>query len=153
MNRILLPIIFAFTITLPTMAAERSFEKNKIYMGAEAAKSNYQAIYQLDSSNPKIIKKAFRNINHLLEDRRLKDKIQVEIIAFSGGTEALLKSGEHEEALRDLVSKGVIVAQCLNSLKERNLDKSHFFDFIAFVPSGNGELVLRGAEGWVIIKP
>jgi uncharacterized protein len=35
----------------------------------------------------------------------------------------------------------------MNTLIERKLEKSQFFDFIAFVPSANGELAIQGAEG------
>jgi intracellular sulfur oxidation DsrE/DsrF family protein len=27
------------------------------------------------------------------------------------------------------------------------------YDFIAIVPSGNGELIIRQADGWSVIKP
>ncbi len=84
---------------------------------------------------------------------RLKGKLQVELIAFSGGTEAYRKGSEYEDAIKGLISKGVIVAQCLNTLKERKIDKSELYDFLAYVPTGNGELLIRASEGWTIIKP
>lgn len=126
---------------------------NKSYQGAQAPKQHYRAIYQLDSNAPSTIEKAIRNINNVLQDPRLKGKIEIELVAFSGGTEAFLKNGKYETALRDLIDKGVIVAQCHNSLRERNLTKEELYDFIAYVPSGNGELVIRSSEGWVIVKP
>lgn len=128
-------------------------QQNAQYMGAEAHKSHYKVIYQLDSNNPDIIKKAIRNINNLLNDPRLHGKVEVELITFSGGTEALLKTSVFEEQIKDLIQKGVRVAQCSNSLVERQLTKDQMFPFIGYVPSGNGELVIRGAEGWTIIKP
>ena len=133
--------------------AQQALEQNKRYTGAQAAQPVYRAIYQLDQASPDIIRKAIRNINNLLEDPRLKGKIQVEMVAFSGGTEAYRKNSEYEAAIRDLAGKGVVVAQCLNTMKERNIAKSELYDFIAYVPSGNGELVIRGADGWVIVKP
>ncbi|ULT27487.1 hypothetical protein KUH03_12560 [Sphingobacterium sp. E70] len=51
----------------------------------------YKAIYQLDSNDPKTIEKAIRNINNVLKDPRLKGHLQIELVAFSGGTEAYLK--------------------------------------------------------------
>jgi len=133
--------------------AQKSLEENKNYTGAPATKSVYRAIYQLDQASPDIIKKAFRNINNLLEDPRLKGKIEVELVAFSGGTEAFKKGSEYENALKMLINKGVLVVQCLNTLKERNIKKSELFDFIGYVPTGNGELVIRAGEGWTIVKP
>jgi len=133
--------------------AQQTPDKNRNYTGAEAVQPLYKAIYQMDQASPEIIRKTIRNINNLLNDPRLKGKIQVELVAFSGGTEAYRKGSEFEEGLKGLIRQGVIVAQCLNTLKERNISKNELYDFLAYVPTGNGELVIRAAEGWVIIKP
>ena len=128
-------------------------KKNKAFTGAEATKKDYYAIYQLDNNDPKIIEKAIRNINNALNDPRLKGKLHIEVVAFAGGTEVNLKGGKYENDLKSLVENGVIVAQCNNSLKERKISPDQLYDFIAIVPSGNGELILRQAEGWSVIKP
>lgn len=133
--------------------AQQTLEQNKQYTGAQATHSKYKAIYQMDQASPEIIKKTIRNINNLLKDPRLKGKVQVELVAFSGGTEAFRKNSEYEQPLVDLIKQGVIVAQCLNTLQERKIDKSELYDFLAYVPTGNGELLIRAAEGWTIIKP
>ena len=133
--------------------AQDRLQQNKEFTGAEATQDRYRAIYQMDSASPEIIKKTIRNINNLLKDPRLKGKVQVELVAFSGGTEAYRKGSEYEEAIRDLIVQGVTVAQCLNTLDERNISKSELYDFLAFVPTGNGELLIRATEGWIIIKP
>ena len=128
--------------------------KNASFQGAIAEKKVYHTIYQLDSNDPKTIEKAIRNINNALDDPRLKGKLTVELITFSGGTEAFLKStSKYEEQFKKLIARGVIVAQCTNSLKERNLTKEQLFDFIGYVPSGNGELIIRAHQGWNIVKP
>jgi len=149
--------ILCFICALFSMEAlgqENNLEINKEYKGASATKKKYKAIYQLDSNDPKTIEKAIRNINNVLKDPRLKGKIEIELITFSGGTEAYLKkNSQYEQPLKDLVAKGVIVAQCLNSLEERKLNKEALFDFVGYVPSGNGELIIRANEGWIIVKP
>lgn len=133
--------------------AQQQLDKNSLFTGAKATKSSYKAIYQMDNASPEIIKKTIRNINNLLKDPRLKGKVQVELIAFSGGTEAYRKGSEYEDAIKTLAEKGVIVAQCLNTLEERKIEQNELFGFLAYVPSGNGELVIRASEGWTIIKP
>lgn len=141
-------------ICFSATAQSPAIETNKKYTGAVASNKSYKAIYQLDSNDPKTIEKAIRNINNVLNDPRLEGNVQIELITFSGGTETYLKSNkQYEEPLKDLINKGVIVAQCTNSLKERKLKKEDLFDFIGYVPSGNGELIIRANEGWVIIKP
>ena len=132
---------------------EKALENNKAYTGAKASLDMYHAIYQLDANDPKIIEKAFRGINNVLKDPRLAGKLQIELIAFSDGTEALMKGSKYEEDLKMLVQKGVIVAQCYNSLKARNISPDQLYDFIAIVPSANGEIIMRHAEGWATIKP
>lgn len=146
---------FLLFLTSAVYAQETSvhISRNRAYKGADASEVKYRAIYQLDSNSPATIEKAIRNINNALEDPRLKGKLEVELIAFSGGTEAFLKNGKYEEALKNLIDKGVIVAQCLNSLRERKLTKEELYTFIAYVPSGNGELIIRSAQGWTIVKP
>lgn len=147
-------ILFAMTIIEGKAQDSKLLIHNRHYPGAVPKKKAYKAIYQLDSNDPKIIEKAIRNINNVLKDPRLKGHLQVELVAFSGGTEAYFKkNSQYEKPLKDLVEKGVIVAQCLNTLEEKHIAKEELFDFIGYVPSGNGELILRANEGWVIIKP
>ncbi len=149
-------ILLTFLIAVCVMKqanAQLALEQNKTYTGAQANELLYKAIYQMDQGSPEVIKKTIRNINNLLKDPRLKGKVQVELVVFSAGTEALRKDSEYEEAIRDLILKGVIVAQCLNTLEERKIDKSELYDFLAYVPTGNGELLIKAGEGWTIIKP
>lgn len=156
MNKTIMMMILA-VLSIGKLAAQTQEEvltKNASYQGATAKSKNYHAIYQLDSNDPKIIEKAIRNINNVLDDPRLKGKITLELITFSGGTEAFLKSSsKYEEQFKKLIARGVLVAQCTNSLKERNLTKDQLFDFIGYVPSGNGELIIRAHQGWTIVKP
>ena len=134
-------------------AAQDKLQQNSRYPGAPATQAQYKAIYQMDQASPEIIRKTIRNINNLLKDPRLEGKIQVELVAFSGGTEAYRKGSGFEEGIKALAEQGVIVAQCLNTLKERKIDKNELYDFLSYVPTGNGELVIRSGEGWTIIKP
>lgn len=149
-------IMIISLLSIGKLAAQTQEEltKNASFQGAIAEKKVYHTIYQLDSNDPKTIEKAIRNINNALDDPRLKGKLTVELITFSGGTEAFLKStSKYEEQFKKLIARGVIVAQCTNSLKERNLTKEQLFDFIGYVPSGNGELIIRAHQGWNIVKP
>lgn len=133
---------------------EGGLEKQHTFQGAQADTLLYKAIYQLDTDDPKIIEKTIRNVNNVLEDPRLKNNLKIEIIAFSGGTQALLKENKQYKApLEKLSRKGVIIAQCENSVEEQHRTKEEFFEFVSFVPSGNGELIIRAQQGWVIIKP
>jgi intracellular sulfur oxidation DsrE/DsrF family protein len=149
-------ILFSFLAVLMSTSVRsqtKALDQNREFTGAKANLKDYHAIYQLDSNDPKIINKALRNISNALEDPRLKGKIHLELIAFSGGTDAYLKGSAYEDQLKELVEKGVIVSQCNNTLKERKISRDQLYDFIAVVPSGNGELIIRQAQGWSVIKP
>lgn len=128
-------------------------QKNREFTGAKATQKMYHAIYQLDENDPKVIGKTIRNINNALNDPRLKGKVQIELVAFADGTDAYLIGSKYEEDLKSLVEKGVIVAQCNNTLQERKISRDKIYNFIAVVPSGNGELIIRQAQGWSIIRP
>ena len=124
-----------------------------IFTGAEAKLKHYDALYILNSGDEKKIKGILRNMNNALEDPRLKGKLHIELIAFGDGVTVYMKSGPYEQALKDLQSKGVVLAQCSNTIRERKIDKNDLFPFISYVPSGNGEIIIRQYEGWAVVHP
>jgi len=133
--------------------ADAGLQENSRFTGAAANLKEYRAIFQLDTNSPDIVRKTFRNIRNVLKDERLMGKLRLELVAFSGGTDVMRTNSPYAEDLKDLIAKGVQVSQCRNSLAERKLTKQDILPFIAFVPSGNGELIIRSAEGWAVIKP
>lgn len=88
-----------------------------------------------------------------MNDPRLKGKLQIELVVFGDGVEIFKRGSLYKETLSDLKSKGVALVQCENTLKERKIDKSELYPFISYVPTGNGEIILRHYEGWAIIHP
>lgn len=123
------------------------------YTGAVADKAEYKVVYQLDSDDPKLIKQTLKNMKNALEDPRLKGKLQMELVAYGGGTDVYRKTQPYEADLQALRDKGVIMAQCLNTMKQRNISKEELFPFVSYVPTGNGELIIRQAQGWAIVHP
>lgn len=141
--------MFLFSAFLkPLMAQEKAG-----FTGAKATMKHYKALYVLNSGEEKKINGTLRNIKNALEDPRLKGKLELELIVFGDGVAVYQKNSNYEAALKLLQSKGVILAQCENTLKERKIDKSELFDFISFVPSGNGEIIIRQQQGWAVVHP
>lgn len=140
---------------LLTVASTTSFAQTKqqIFTGAKATLKNYKALYVLNSGDEKKITGTLRNIKNALDDPRLKGKLEVELIAFGDGVAVYQKSGPFEKTLKELQSRGVMLAQCENTIKERHIDKSTLFDFISYVPSANGEIIIRQYQGWAIVYP
>jgi len=143
-----LSAILLFNAIKPAMA-----QKNPTFRPAEGKNIEYNALYVLNSGDEKRIEGTLRNIKNALEDPRLKGKLHIELIAFSAGVAVYDKNGPFKEALIDLKSRGVMLVQCENTLRERQIAKSSLYDFVDYVPSGNGEIILRHYEGWAVVHP
>ncbi len=133
----------------------KSFSQSnpKDFHGAVAEAKSYKAVYFIDDSSAHKIKGILRNIKNALEDPRLKGKLQVELVAFGDGVEVFKKVNHYDTLLTALQKKGVLLAECLNTIKERNINKDELWDFISFVPTGNGEIIIRQAQGWSVVHP
>ncbi|HEX9511182.1 MAG TPA: DsrE family protein [Puia sp.] len=123
------------------------------FHGATAEKSEYKVVYQLDNDDDKVIKTTIRNIQNALEDPRLKGKLRVELVVHGAGVAAFMKSTPYDEQFKRLQSEGVLLAQCLNTMREKNLTKDQLLSYISFVPSGTGELIIRQQQGWAYVHP
>jgi intracellular sulfur oxidation DsrE/DsrF family protein len=116
-------------------------------------KKHYNALYILNEKDDKKIRGLLRNIDNVLDDPRLKGKLHIEVIAFSDGVEMYKKTNNYQSLLTALKSRGVVFAQCANTIRERKIEKAELFDFVHYVPSGNGEIILRQYEGWAVVHP
>ncbi|WP_151085797.1 DsrE family protein [Hymenobacter baengnokdamensis] len=123
------------------------------FTGAPASRAHYRAVYQLDSDDPKLISKTLHNMLNALNDPRLKGKLELELVVFSGGTVAFKKDQPYEADVLALQQAGVILAQCQNSMNAYKLTKADMLPYISVVPTGNGELIIRQAEGWALVHP
>ncbi|WP_231459954.1 DsrE family protein [Pedobacter sp. Leaf132] len=123
------------------------------FTGAKATLKNYKALYVINNGDEKKIAGTLRNLKNALDDPRLKGKINAELIAFGDGVAVYQKNGSFEKTLLELQSRGVILAQCENTVRERKIEKNTLFDFISYVPSGNGEIIIRHYQGWAVVHP
>lgn len=123
------------------------------FKGAQPTLQEYKVLYFLDDSATKKIKGIIRNINNALSDDRLKGKLTVEFVAFGDGVEIFRKTNRFDTLLLALQKRGVILAQCENTVRERKIDKADLWPFISYVPSGNGEIIIRQQEGWATVHP
>ena len=145
-------LLVAFAALAFTKPAEAQTDP-AAFTGAVATLKNYNALYIINSSDERKITGTLRNINNALEDPRLKGKLHVELVAFGDGVAVYMKSGTFEDMLKNLQAKGVILAECSNTVRERKIDKNDLFPFISYVPSGNGEIIIRQYEGWATVHP
>lgn len=123
------------------------------FHGARPKHARYRAIFQVDSDAPGLFKKTLNNVRNVLEDPRLKGRVDVELLANGRGYEIYKPGNGLEADLKVLAGRGVILAQCGNTLRELKLDAATLYPFIHVVPSAMGELVIRQGDGWAYIHP
>ncbi len=116
-------------------------------------RARYRAIFHVDSNAPGVFQKTLNNVRNLLEDPRLKGQVEAEILANGGGYELYERGNGLEEDLRALAGRGVILAQCGNTLRALKIDPATLYPFVGVVPSAMGELVIRQGDGWACIHP
>ncbi|QHS55632.1 hypothetical protein GWR56_08790 [Mucilaginibacter sp. 14171R-50] len=146
-------LILAIVVVLSFARSAVFAQTDTTFTGAKATLKSYNALYIINSNDDKRIRGTLRNMANALQDPRLAGKLHLELIAFGDGVAVYMKNNAYEPLLLALKAKGVILAQCNNTLKERKIDKAELFPFISFVPSGNGEIILRQYEGWAVVHP
>src|SRR3569623_102793 len=123
------------------------------FQGAAANLKSYKALFVLDESDKMKIMGVLRNIKNSLDDPRLKGKLEVELVVFGPGVELYKKSYHYDTLLLRLAKRGVIFAECENTMKGMHLSKADLWPFVSYVPSGNGEIIIRESEGWAVVHP
>lgn len=133
---------------VPAKAQQQSAQ----FTGAEATLKVYKALYVLNNDDDKKISGILKSMKNALDDPRLKGKLELELVVFGDGVKLFQKSGIYEERLKELSAQGVILAQCENTLRQRKISKDSLFPFIAFVPTANGEIIIRQHQGWAVVQ-
>lgn len=156
MRKLFFPLMMIMSISILGLSFNTQAQQTKdaaAFHGAKAVKKEYKAIFELNSDDDKVIRGTLRNMAHVLDDPRIKGKIQLELVAHSGGIVSLLKGNDYGDILKKLVDQGVIIAACENTLKGKDISKSALLPFVSTVPSGVGELIIRQQQGWAIVHP
>lgn len=147
-------ITFLSLTLLTVSAAVAQTGSGSTFHGAEATKSRYKAVYQLNTADTADIRHALANIQNALNDPRLKGKLDMELVVYGGANVLYRKNNpQFEQELQNLQKQGVILAMCENTMKRRNIKREELFPFVSYVPTANGELIIRQEEGWSIIRP
>jgi intracellular sulfur oxidation DsrE/DsrF family protein len=146
-------IKFFLIVILSGISSLAYCQDQKSFTGAATTLDSYKALFIINQSEDTKIRAVIRNINNALEDPRLKGKLSIEFVAFGNGVEMFKKSNHYDTLLLALQKKGVILAECENTIRERKISKDELWDFISYVPSGNGEIIIRSQQGWATVHP
>lgn len=147
-------ISLLFLTLLTVSAAVAQSTDASAYHGAEATKARYRAVYQLNTADTSVISHALANIQNALNDPRLKGKLDMELVVYGGANIVYRKDKpQYEKQLQDLQKQGVILAMCENTMRMRKIKREELFPFVSYVPTANGELIIRQTDGWAIVRP
>lgn len=148
--------VYLFILTFLSAAGSvlAQSDEASVFHGAQPAKSHYKAVYQLNTADTSAISHALANIQNALNDPRLKGKLEIELVVYGGAVAVYRKDKPHyEQQLQNLKKQGVILAMCENTMRVRKISRDELFPYVSYVPTANGELIIREQEGWAIIKP
>lgn len=152
MKKIIYLVMLALLSAVGTTIAQTS--ETGTFQGAQPTKSHYRAVYQLNTADTATIRHALANIQNALNDPRLKGKLEVELVVYGGANIVYRKDKPYfEQDIAKLHKQGVIMAMCENTMRMRKISREELFPIVSYVPSANGELIIRDQEGWTIIRP
>lgn len=109
-------------------------------------------VLQLSDDNPKNWHTAFNVVNNMVADRG-KENVEIEIVAFSDGINALTFDSKVAGRIPVAAEKGAKVIACQNSMKRFKLTQKDMANEIVYKPVGVQHIMARQKEGWIVIRP
>lgn len=91
------------------------------------------------------------NITNLLAD--LGGATPVELVCHGPGVDLCLRDSPLREQLEGLITQGVTVAACRNTMRGRGIEPGQLAPGVVVVPAGIGELVRKQQQGWAYVRP
>jgi intracellular sulfur oxidation DsrE/DsrF family protein len=108
-------------------------------------------VVHLDEADPDKHEAVLRNIGHMLSE--LGADTPVELVAHGPGLAVTLSGAVHEKQVLELLSRGVSVAACGNTIRRQNLTSDALIPGVSVVPAGIAQIVRRQREGWAYVRP
>ncbi len=146
-------VVLAFGLLIGQATVAQAQTSPAAFEPAAATNKQYRVAYQLNTDDDDKIKGTLRNIKNAIDDPRLSGKLVVELVVHGAGVAVFRKTKPYEELVQELRKKGVMLAMCENTMRERKISRDELFPFINYVPTGNGELIIRQQNGWAFMHP
>lgn len=112
----------------------------------------YRVLFHLDEADRAKHEAVLRNVSNVLEDLG-PERTQIELVAHGPGLDLLTGKTGLAEGVQRVAERGVIVAACQNTRRERQIAPEELLPGVTLVSSGIGEIVRREAEGWLYVRP
>lgn len=104
----------------------------------------YKVIFHVDEDS-----KLTMGINNIYNILKTNEELEVVLLLNGEAPRAAIE----DERLSDLISKGVNVSVCNNSLNSLKINRNDLLEGINVVPAGVMELVYKQADGFAYIRP
>ncbi|MUM65524.1 sulfur reductase DrsE [Acidianus infernus] len=108
----------------------------------------YKVIVQIKDEER--VPQAIRSVINLYND--LKGDAEIEVVFHQSAIKALVKGNPNEDYVKKLLSSGINVVGCMNSINALNLNVESLIKGISIVQAGVGEIVRKQAEGWIYLS-
>jgi len=110
-------------------------------------------IFSITQADDKSIHHALSSANNILKFYG-PEKVEMEIVAYSGGIRALLKKNKKiAERVETLMLYDVLFIACNNTMRTKNIAPEQLIEGVEIVTAGIAEIIERSQEGWIYIKP
>ncbi|BDC18049.1 DsrE family protein [Acidianus sp. HS-5] len=107
----------------------------------------YKVIVQVKDEER--VPQAIKSVINLYND--LKD-VQIEVVFHQSAIRALVKGNPNEDYVEKMITSGINVVGCMNSINALNLKVESLIKGISIVTAGVGEIVRKQAEGWIYLS-
>ncbi|WP_069806621.1 DsrE family protein [Vulcanisaeta thermophila] len=77
---------------------------------------------------------------------------QVEVVFHQTAIRAVVRGGGFDDAIRELMSRGVTIVACRNSMRSSGIRDDELIENVKIVNAGVAEIVRRQAEGWTYLR-
>lgn len=95
------------------------------------------------------VPQALKSCRNLLSE--VPDAV-VEIVFHQTAINALVKGKGFDDEIRGFVERGVVIAACRNSMRDRGIRIEDLVDGVTVVNSGVAEIVKKESEGWLYLR-
>ncbi|PSR22552.1 MAG: hypothetical protein C7B45_06400 [Sulfobacillus acidophilus] len=108
-------------------------------------------VFHVNDAEPDRHKSVLRNVRNLLDDM---PDLNIEVVLHGDGVVlAISETTSVAQDVLDLQQRGVVIAVCQNTLRQKQISESALLPGMTLVPSGQGELVRKQLEGYAYVKP
>jgi len=122
-------------------------------LAADASPHKRRVVLQVSDDDQETWEQALKLAENMLENAGGKDRIDIQIVAFSPGIGMVVNDSSVAGRVSKAAENGIQVRACAYTLGVRKLTPDKLAPGVKTVPFGALEIVDKQNEGWAYIKP